>query len=278
MSGINRWADSSDDDDDINETVAILQEEPIFTPIQVGDGAFILWYVTWNNFNTCLIQQQQMMEPIKPLEVASVPSGRFHIEDDDDDDKEREDEPNDDSEESQRRLEEAKEKAKAKAELKKQHSSVSVKDQLDNLDDILSELGIEQPVPIEDDANDDVQTGDDAKKRRKKKKKGSAVAKDEDSPSTKDEEISPSPTDTVPVDVSAICKSKTKKKAPSAASEAAASAAKELKAKQEGKKKKKRGDNVQFGRWATLSRITNFTADRCDQPFGHSFSTRTVMT
>lgn len=42
MSGINRWADSSDDDDDINETFAILQEEPIFTPIQVGDGAFIL--------------------------------------------------------------------------------------------------------------------------------------------------------------------------------------------------------------------------------------------
>ena len=53
MSAINRWADSSDEEDDNDEAVAILQEAPIVAPIQVSDISICSLKRFIEPLNTC---------------------------------------------------------------------------------------------------------------------------------------------------------------------------------------------------------------------------------
>ncbi|GAX17138.1 hypothetical protein FisN_5Hu524 [Fistulifera solaris] len=145
-----------------------------------------------------------------------------------------------DAEERERRLEIAKQKARENAS-KKQLAKVSIDDQLDNLDDILNELGIDQ-VTVEKEENVVVDTEpftnpeeclepSQAKRRKPKKKKTiNATLPAEETPMYLDG----------PADVAAILKAKTKRKSKPTTSVAASAAAKELKAQADLKKKKKK--------------------------------------
>ena len=253
-----RWGDSSDDE------VDVVEEHPA-----VHSGL---------NDGTIPEAAKQMMQPIPQEQPAVVPKSRFAVPDDDeeeeDDDKEREgdyisevdEEDTEDAEsaaDQQLRLEEARKKAQEK-EKKKQEQSASLEDQLDDLDGILNEMGIDAateaatatptngsaPVAVPAAASSSA-----AAKRRKKKKKKAAAAAASDAVSVAtacSDEEGPATTATGEVDVAAVLKAKAKKKTKTPAQIAAAAAAKEIgKSKKDiaaPKKKKKGLNSVQFGR------------------------------
>jgi hypothetical protein len=164
-----------------------------------------------------------------------IPESESESEEEDDGDTVEED-----AEERERRLAIAKQKARENAS-KKQVGKVSIDAQLDNLDDILNELGIDQVI-VEKEESAVADTGPVAKqedglantqaKRRKPKKKKASNA-----PLA----IEETPIDSNgPADVATVLKAKTKRKSKTTTNVAASAAAKELKAQADLKKKKKK--------------------------------------
>jgi hypothetical protein len=173
-------------------------------------------------------------------------------------------------EERQKRIAVAREAAEEK--MKKNVKNSSIKDQLENLDDILNELGIDPNATKEVETTDqgaatspsETASPSNKKKKPKKKKSNNASATNEGSENgaevAAETETAPPAAAVSPTDVAAILKAKalstngTKKKSPGTASGSAAAlaAAKEIneakKALEAKKKKKSKKDQAQYGR------------------------------
>jgi hypothetical protein len=163
MSG-ERWGDSTSEDElDLRIT------EPVHTGL--NDGT---------------ISTQSLLDPIPQGAKVTVPPSRYSAEAEEDDgndehsEMEEEEESSDDEEdpkERERRLVAARELAQQKKEEKKKKQE-SLNDQLDDLDDILNELGIEAKVVEEESGVDAttedvaVSSGANSKRRKKEEKEG----------------------------------------------------------------------------------------------------------
>jgi len=260
-----RWGDSSEEEQDLEP-----QEQP---RAPLNDASI----------PSAMISTQKMLDPIpqKAKPAAVLPPSRFALPEDlgtQDDEGDDEDTDSDSStageevdreaeQERQRRLEIARQEAEEKRKNKSKKKG-SVEDQLDDLDNILSEMGIEAaPTEILDtDTNPqskssgtktEIQEGEDTRsKRRKKKKKQSGGSQANEQKSVdlqqRDEAgTSITPVDADPSHISAVLKAKAKKKtsrSSSLTSSAAAAAAKELSGSTVDKKKKKKKGQQEFGR------------------------------
>jgi hypothetical protein len=272
MSG-RRWGDSSDEEDGDGNHVAIarvkVQASPTDEPHQqITEEADFA-----PNTNQEYVDYEDNPQTEVPADQVT--------DEDDEQEEEQEEEPEseeEDEETRQRRIDAAKEAAaKKKAEQEAKKKAATVEDQLDNLDDILNEFGIETlqapkkeadaakngngaldgPVADSNEANGPASSGTLSKRKKPKKKKSenghveivseSQETADETAPSALDPDAAAK---VLKAKVAAVSKGNSKKPM-STAQSAAAAAAKEMKtsAADEKKKKKKSKQQAQnFGR------------------------------
>lgn len=249
MSG-RRWGDSSDEDEEGPAVMPIARQKatketaPDKLEFSEADGH---QYVDCGQ-NHVDEQQETPMEDEPEVEEEVVSE-----EEDSEDESE-------DEEERQRRIDAAKEAA-AKKKAEQEAKKVTVDDQLDNLDDILNEFGIDTSEPKENKATEQAKSpvmneGKSSSSRSSKRKK-SKKKKGDSSSNGYDESVSESlgvdaPTTIDPDAAAKVLKAKLAgsktKKPKSTAQSAAAVAAKEMQSSGDKKKKKKAKNNQNFVR------------------------------
>lgn len=226
-----RWADSSSDESESEDEFGTTTQHA-----GLNDGS-----IGVNFTEKVIVSDMNIIKP-RAAGFSSDEESSMQSESSSDDDVDDEEEK---KREAMKKEVETKKKVTKKPLSKKEKQALKAKE-LDDLDDLLNEFGVDtkdeivtpNEVVAESEPNVATTTSTSKKKKKRNKKKNTTAAS-----------VEPTSENVKTVDVAAVVKAKAKPKEKSAAEKAAATAAKEAKekAKNANKKKKKKKDKYAHG-------------------------------